>query len=229
MSPIPSSFYDNPLQPSSIFSTSSHTISEATIIDIHHDIDKDLPQDLLEAPDEVLIPNSHLRRSTKTTKPPSYLQAYHCSQVTSIPTFDLPQSGTSHPPSSFLSYDHLSPSYKAFFFFFFFAISAIVEPQYCHQAVFDPKWQAAMDAKIAALKANHTWTLTPLPANKKAIGCKWVYKVKYRSNGFVERYKARLVAKGFTEKEGLDYIETFSPVAKMVSMKCLLTVVAVKG
>ena len=76
MSPIPSYFYDNPSQPSSIPSTSSHTISNATIIDIHHDIDEDLPQDLPKAPDEILVPNSHLRRSTRTSKPPSYLQAY---------------------------------------------------------------------------------------------------------------------------------------------------------
>ena len=79
MPPIPSSFYDNPSQPSSIPSTSSHTICDATIIDIHHDINEDLPQDLLEALGEVLVPNSPLRRSTRTTKPPSYLQAYHCS------------------------------------------------------------------------------------------------------------------------------------------------------
>ena len=86
-----------------------------------------------------------------------------------------------------------------------------------------------MDAEIAALEANHTWNLTPFPPNKKAIGCKWVYSVKNISNGFVERYKARLVAKGFTQKEGLDYIETFSPIAKMVSVKCLLAVATVKG
>lgn len=73
-------------------------------------------------------------------------------------------------------------------------------------------------------EANHTWTLTPLPSHNKPIGCKWVYKIKHRSNGLVERYKARLVAKSFTQKEGLDYIETFSPVAKMVSIKCVLAV-----
>ena len=85
-----------------------------------------------------------------------------------------------------------------------------------------------MDAEIVALEANHTWTLTPFPLHKKAIGCKWVYRVKYRYDESVERYKARLVATGFTQKKGLDYIETFSPVAKMVSVKCLLAVAAVK-
>ena len=86
-----------------------------------------------------------------------------------------------------------------------------------------------MDAEISTLEANHTWTVTSLPPGKKPIGCKWVYKVKYKSNGSVERYKARLVAKGFTQKEELDYIDTFSPVAKMVSIKAVLAVAAVKG
>ena len=86
-----------------------------------------------------------------------------------------------------------------------------------------------MTTKIAALEANQTWTLTPLPAGKKPIGCKWVYKIKYKADGSIERYKARLVAKGFTQKEGVDYFETFSPVAKMVSVKVLLVVVAIKG
>ena len=81
-----------------------------------------------------------------------------------------------------------------------------------------------MAAEVQALEANNTWTLTPL-----AVCCKWLYRVKYKSNGSVERYKARLVAKGFTQKEGLDYLETFSPVAKMDSVKCVLALAVVKG
>ena len=152
MNPIPPSFYDTSPHCSSLPSPSSYNISDDTIIDIHHDVDEDLPQDLPEAPDELLVPNPHLRRSTRVSKPPSYLQAYHCSQVTSVPTPNLPQSGTSHPLSSFLSYDHLSPSYKSFCC----SISTIVEPQYYSQAVSDPKWQAIMDAEIVALETNHT-------------------------------------------------------------------------
>ena len=93
----------------------------------------------------------------------------------------------------------------------------------------DPKWQPTMAAEIVALEANNTWTLTLLLAGKKPIGCKWVYKITYKVDGSIERYKARLVAKGFTQKEEAVYFETFSLVAKMVFVKVLLVVAAIKG
>lgn len=75
-----------------------------------------------------------------------------------------------------------------------------------------------MQQEIRALEKNDTWTLTDLPNGERAIESKWVYKIKYKQNGEVERYKARLVAKGFTQMEGVDYHDTFAPVAKLVTM-----------
>ncbi|CAH9142301.1 unnamed protein product [Cuscuta epithymum] len=83
-----------------------------------------------------------------------------------------------------------------------------------------------MQREIHALEENGTWTLVQLPPGKKAVDSKWVYKIKYKPNGDVERYKARLVAKGFTQVEGIDFHETFAPVAKLITVRCLLAVAA---
>ena len=72
-----------------------------------------------------------------------------------------------------------------------------VEPTCYENAIENMHWEDAMDEEMSALDVNHTWDLVPLPDGKKAIGCKWVYKIKHKVDGSIERYKARLVAKGY--------------------------------
>nr|KYP51592.1 Copia protein [Cajanus cajan] len=91
------------------------------------------------------------------------------------------------------------------------------------QDVSHTHWQEAMKSELDALEANNTWSITTLPPGKQAIGCRWVYQIKCKSDGSLERYKARLVAKGYTQLEGIDYHDTFSPTPKMVTVRCLLT------
>lgn len=135
------------------------------------------------------------------------------------------QSGTSFPLSQTLSYHKLSTNFKAFST----SISSHVEPTFYHKAISLPQWRNAMSSELTVLEFNKTWVLTDLPAGKDTIGCKWVYKIKYHADGSIECYKARLVAKGYTQQEGIDYHKTFSPIAKLVTVRCLLAVAAIKG
>lgn len=104
----------------------------------------------------------------------------------------------------------------------------VKESETYEEAVKNKAWQKAMEEEVTALKQNQTWELVPRPRDIKPISCKWVYKLKRRTDGSIERYKARLVARGFSQQYGLDYDETFSPVAKITTVRVLLALAASK-
>jgi hypothetical protein len=97
-----------------------------------------------------------------------------------------------------------------------------VEPTCFEQAVGNLKWDNAMDEGMTALDANATWELVALPKDKKAIGCKWMYKVKHNVDGSVNKYKTRLVAKGYAQTYGIDYEEIYNLVAKMTIVRTII-------
>ena len=89
-----------------------------------------------------------------------------------------------------------------------------------------PKWQEAMKKELESLKKNGTWDVVPRPPDKNIVGSKWVFHIKRDANGSIEKYKARLVARGFTQIYGVDYTETFAPVARMSSLRTILALAA---
>ena len=93
-----------------------------------------------------------------------------------------------------------------------------VEPTCFKEALGNENWEHAMDEEMDALVKNETWDLVRLPKGKKPIGCKWVYKVKCKADGSIERYKARLIAKGYAQTYGLDYEKAFSPMVEMTTV-----------
>ena len=179
---------------------------------------------------EPVITNNIPERPVRTRKIPAKFQDY-----TGLPTSINPS--TSHavlPPGNpfastctysihnHLSYHAFSSSYTKFLC----ATAAIPIPFTYKQAAQDANWLQAMKLEIHALESNNTWELVPRPPNQHIVDCKWLFKVKYLPDGSVERYKARLVAKGFTQTYGLDYFETFAPVAKMTTVRLLVAVAA---
>ena len=96
-------------------------------------------------------------------------------------------------------------------------------------AITNQEWADAMKAEIDSLHDNRVWDLVQLPEGRKAVGSKWVFKVKTNADGYVERCKACLVAQGYSEKEGLDYDKTFSPVVPSESVHSVITLASKNG
>jgi hypothetical protein len=109
-----------------------------------------------------------------------------------------------------------------------FTATALFEPHFYHDAILHPEWKHTMVEEIATLERTGTRDLMPCPPHARLITCKWVYKVKTRSDGSLECYKAHLVARGFQQEHGRNYDETFAHVAHMTTIHTLLVVASVR-
>ncbi|KAM1362542.1 hypothetical protein ACFX13_028188 [Malus domestica] len=107
-----------------------------------------------------------------------------------------------------------------------FCLFADCEPVDFQEAMQDTKWRKAMDEEIEAIQKNDTWELAILLKGHKAIRVKWVYKTKKNANGEVERYKARLVANGYSQRARINYDEVFAPVARLETIRLLISLAA---
>ncbi|KAJ0491696.1 putative RNA-directed DNA polymerase [Helianthus annuus] len=106
---------------------------------------------------------------------------------------------------------------------------SLVEPESFTEAAKHHEWMNAMREELQALERHGTWSLTELPEGKNVIGLKWVYKTKVGPGGRVLKYKARIVAKGYSQEYGIDFEETFSPVARFETIRLVLSVAAQEG
>ena len=127
-----------------------------------------------------------------------------------------------YPMSHYVSNYRLSESNMSFIN----QLSIVSIPNSVQEALVDPRWKAAMNEEMKSLQKNETWELVDPPPGKKPVGYRWIYTVKYKADGTIERFKARLVAKGYTQTYRIDYMETFAPVAKINTVRVLLSLAA---
>ncbi|GJU99740.1 retrovirus-related pol polyprotein from transposon TNT 1-94 [Tanacetum coccineum] len=104
----------------------------------------------------------------------------------------------------------------------FYCFISTIEPKNVNEALGDESWIVAMQEELNQFIANDVWELVPQPKNMTIIGTKWVFRNKLDENGIVSRNKARLVAQGYNQQEGIDYDETYAPVARLESIRILL-------
>ena len=159
------------------------------------------------------------RRSTRLHKQPTWLDDY----VTNLHSHSSHNTNTTHIAN--LATTHIHPEFAAFLSH----STQITDPTHFKDAVKHPHWVSAMNEELQALELNDTWAITTLPHGKKAIGCKWIFKTKHNPDGTIERHKARLVVLGCRQQYGIDYQETFAPVAKLTTVRSLLAVAAIEG
>ena len=197
--------------------------------------DANIQEDLIIAPTagetETTIENlpvivENLGRGLRTKTPSTRLRDYVVNTVTLDTSLSLSStspthqssSGSVYPLSNFLSCEKFSDSHRSFLA----SISSLHVPRSFKEAMLDKIWKDSMGTEVTALESQHTWDLEPLPPGKKALDNKWIYTIKYRADGTVERPKSRLVVCGNRQKYGVDYTDTFSPVAKMTTVRVFL-------
>jgi hypothetical protein len=132
---------------------------------------------------------------------------------------ELEDQRSRYPIANYVSIKKLSEPLKNFVN----ELSSHHMPTSVNEALDDSRWIQAMKEEMEALLKNKTWTLVSLPEGQKTVECKWVFSIKYKADGSVERYKARLMAKGYTQTYGIDYQETLSHVAKLSTVRVLLS------
>ncbi|CAM8937083.1 unnamed protein product [Rhodiola kirilowii] len=205
-------------------STSSEDVDDVLVYEVHQ-LPRSEPTQLSKPP----IVHVYSRRQNPPASDPVPESVSQVDPPESTPPdSDLPialrkgKRSCTYPISAFVSYNHLSPSSKSFIA----SLDSTVVPKTLTEALSHPDWRNAMIEEMNALDANCTWDLVSLPVGKKCIGCRWVYTVKVNSDGSVARLKARLVAKGYAQTYGNDYSDTFSPVAKMTSIRLIISLAA---
>lgn len=199
--------------------TSSEVISPpvtTTAVAPTSDNDETLPHEMEGSPNNGNMDTSSseiLGRGHRTKRPPAKLADY----VATLLHSPSP-SVTPYPLDNFLSSQQFSPTYQTYVM----AITKGYEPRNYEEAVLDEHWRLAVREEIDACEESGTWTVEVLPPGKKALGCKWVFRLKFNAEGKLVRYKARLVVLGNHQTEGEDFNGTFAPVAKMITVRAFL-------
>ncbi|KAH9774810.1 retrovirus-related pol polyprotein from transposon RE1 [Citrus sinensis] len=166
------------------------------------------------------IPNQSSAEDVPTISPIRRILPQRQNRGIPKPTYEPDfSSRVKYPMSHFVSNHRLSESNQSFVN----QLSVVSIPNSVQEALKDPKWKVVMNDEMRSLQKNQTWELVDLPPGKKPVGCRWIYTIKYKADGSIKRYKARLVAKGYTQTYGIDYTDTFAPVAKINTIRILLS------
>ena len=136
-----------------------------------------------------------------------------------------------HPPDNLLTDISTGIRTRSFLrnFCAFSSFVSLIEPKNHLEALEDSNWINAMQEELSQFERNQVWSLTPRPKDHPVIGTKWVFRNKLDVKGTVVRNKARLVAKGYNQEEGIDYDETFAPVARLEAIRILLAFASYMG